>query len=166
MMNSIPGPYHQLNSGLPWFAYWVLNVFDMLNQEKIELSLEIKLEFVKYLKELLHKDGGFSGYSGGFPNIISTYAAILAICILGIPEAYEIIDIPKMRNFILSVKNTDYKNSNSQVDSKKEFVIKKDDKKGKQNIFLKFFKMEKISLLNLPPHGQVLLCPMKMGKVI
>ena len=85
---------------------------------------------------------------------------------MGIPEAYEIIDIPKMRNFILSVKNTDYNNSNSQVDSKKEFVIKKDDKKGKQNIFLKFLKMEKISLLNLPPHVQVLLCPMKMGRVI
>ena len=52
MINRIPAGYHQLNSGLPWFAYWTLNVIDMLNKEKIEISHEIKMEFVKYLKEI------------------------------------------------------------------------------------------------------------------
>ncbi len=126
MMNRIPAGYHQLNSGLPWFAYWTLNVIDMLNKEKIEISHEIKMEFVKYLKELHHEKGGFAGYSKGFPNIISSYAAVLAICILDIPEAYEIIDIKKMKEFILSCKNNDLDNISSEVDKKKEFVIKKE----------------------------------------
>lgn len=125
MISRIPGGYHQLNSGLPWFAYWTLNVMDMLNKEKIEISYEIKMEFVKYLKELHHEKGGFCGYSKGFPNIISSYAAVLAITVLDIPEAYEIIDINKMREFLLNCKNNDLDNNYSEVDKKKEFVIKK-----------------------------------------
>jgi len=127
MLSRIPLGYHQLNSGLPWFAYWTLNVFDMLNKQKIDLSYEIKMEFVKYLKDLHNDDkGGFSGYSKGFSNVISSYAAILAICILDIPEAYEIVDIKKMREFILSCKNDDLQNKNSEVDKRNGFVIKKD----------------------------------------
>jgi len=126
MMSRIPAGYHQLNSGLPWFAYWTLNVIDMLNKEKIEISYEIKMEFVKYLKELHHEKGGFCGYSKGFPNIISSYAAVLAISILDIPEAYEIINLKKMKKFILSCKNNDFDNDKSEVDKKEEFVFKKE----------------------------------------
>jgi len=132
MLNRIPSGYHQLNSGLPWFAYWTLNVINMLHKEKIEISCVIKMEFVGYLKELHHDKGGFSGYSYGFPNVISSYAAVLAICILDIPEAYEIIDIKKMKEFLLSCKNNDLDNSKSIVDKKKEYVIKKElSDKGK-----------------------------------
>jgi protein farnesyltransferase subunit beta len=126
MMQKIPEGYHKLNSGLPWFAYWTLNIFDMLNRGEIEMTYEIKLEFVKYLKDLHHENGGFSGYGRSMPNLISSYAAILAICILDIPEAYDIIDIPKMREFILKNKNNDLKNQDSILDIRGDFLLKKE----------------------------------------
>lgn len=144
-MDRIPGAYHQLNAGLPWFAYWTLNVFDLLNQQKFDITYEIKLEFVKYLKELYNESGGFSGYSKGMPNLISSYAAILAICLLDVSEAYDIVDIKKMREFILSCKNNDLQNENSNVVKKNEFIIKKDDiniqTKGKKSLIFIIIKI-------------------------
>ena len=133
MAYKIPGPYHSLNSGLPWFAYWTLNIFDMLNQEKIEIPFDEKMDFVKYLKELHHEDGGFSGYKGGIANVISSYAAVLAICILDIPEAYEIIDVGKMREFIMRNKNNDIGNTKGVLDKNGNFLIRKEkDFEGKK----------------------------------
>jgi protein farnesyltransferase subunit beta len=131
MLNKIPGPYHSLNAGLPWFAYWTLNIFDMLNKGNIEISREIKLNYVDYLKELHNKEGGFSGYSKGISNVISSYAAILAICILDIPEAYDIIDIKKMKEFILKNKNNDINNTNAILDKNNDYIINKGNLKGK-----------------------------------
>jgi prenyltransferase beta subunit len=51
------------------------------------------------------KDGGFSGAPGLMSHLASTYAAVLAIVNIGTQEAYDIIDRPKMRQFLLSLKN-------------------------------------------------------------
>jgi len=157
MITNLPGGYHQLNSGLPWFAYWTLNVFDMLNSKNIQLSYEIKMEFVKYLKELHNESGGFSGFSKGFSNVISSYAAVLAICILDIPEAYDIIDIKQMKQFLLRIKNNDLQNKQSDVDKKNEFIIRKEKVTNGivLNIFfflsfyIEYFPLKSISLNNI-----------------
>ena len=39
------------------------------------------------------------------PHLISTFAAVMAIVSIGTKEAYELIDVPKMRDFLLSLKN-------------------------------------------------------------
>jgi protein farnesyltransferase subunit beta len=108
LMRSLPQGYEGLDSGLPWFSYWVLNILSMCEKNNYELSHNIKLEFVNYLKELQHEDGGFCGYSKGIPHIISTYSAVMSIMILGIKEAYDIVDLPKMRNFLLRMKNNNF----------------------------------------------------------
>lgn len=69
-------------------------------KDEYNLSLNTKLMFVEFIKELQHKDGGFCGSAGGFPHLISSYAAVMAIANLAIKEAYDIIDIPKMREFL------------------------------------------------------------------
>ena len=58
------------------------------------------MRFVQVLKELQHEDGGFLGSPKGFAHLITTYAALMSVN-LGIPEAYNLIDIPKMKNFLL-----------------------------------------------------------------
>ena len=41
----------------------------------------------------------------GYAHLISTYGAMMAILNLNIKEAYDIVNIPKMKNFLLRMKN-------------------------------------------------------------
>ena len=79
----------------------------------------MKMQFVQVLKELQHEDGGFRGSPRGHAHLIATYAAIMSIANLGIPEAYDIVDIPKMKNFLLKMKN-----NNFEIDKKPSYTDK------------------------------------------
>ena len=38
-------------------------------------------------------------------HVASTYAALMAIVNVGTKEAFDIIDLPKMQSYLLSIKN-------------------------------------------------------------
>jgi prenyltransferase beta subunit len=57
------------------------------------------------LKELQHHEGGFCGMPKGYVHLISTYRDMMVILNLNIKEAYDIVNIPKMKNFLLRMKN-------------------------------------------------------------
>lgn len=122
----IPLAYKNLESGMPWFPYWILNIIEMCKDE-YEMSINVKLKFVDFLKELQHPEGGFRGGCGGLSHIVSNYAAVMAILNLGIKEAYDIIDIPKMRQFLLKMKNNNFKTDEKTITDKNgEFVLTKE----------------------------------------
>ncbi len=50
----------------------------------------MKMQFVQVLKELQHEDGSFRCSPHGFAHLIASYAAIMSIANLGIPEANDI----------------------------------------------------------------------------
>ena len=107
LMSKLPGGYSSLDSGYPWLLYWVTNIITMC-KDNYALNQKDKIQFVQILKELQHEDGGFCGSPKGHAHLISTYAAVMAIVNLGIPEAYDIIDINKMKNFLLKMKNNQF----------------------------------------------------------
>jgi protein farnesyltransferase subunit beta len=88
-------------------------------KDSYDLSLDMKMQFVQVLKELQHEEGGFRGSPRGYAHLIATYAAIMSIVNLGIKEAYDIVDIPKMKNFLLKMKN-----NNFDVDKKPSYTDK------------------------------------------
>ena len=118
LITSLPNAYSSLDSGFPWFTYWITNIIAMC-KDNYDLSYDQKLQFVQVLKELQHKDGGFTGSPRGFAHLIATYAAIMSIVNLGIEEAYDIVDIPKMKNFLLKMKN-----NNFDIDKKPSYTDK------------------------------------------
>jgi protein farnesyltransferase subunit beta len=124
MIRCMPGSYSFIDAGLPWFSYWVLNIFEICGLNKYELSLELKLKFISYLRELQHEDGGFCGYSKGMPHLVSNYAAVMAIINLSIPEAFDLIDRGKMKRFLKKMKINN-KQSHKLKDSIDGFLIEK-----------------------------------------
>jgi len=132
LMKQIPTGYESLDSGMPWFSYWVLNILNMCEKNNFVLSYNMKMKFVTYLKELKHPDGGFCGYSKGIPHIISNYAAVMAIIALGMEEGYELIDIPKMETFLLKMKNNNFIDNQSKKENEGKEI--KDDKKSTTNV--------------------------------
>ena len=118
LITSLPGGYSSLDSGFPWFTYWITNII-LMCKDSYDLSYDMKIQFVQVLKELQHEDGGFRGSPRGYAHLIATYAAIMSIANLGIPEAYDIVDIPKMKNFLLKMKN-----NNFDIDKKPSYIDK------------------------------------------
>ena len=104
LMKQLSSGYSSLDAGYPWLLYWVTNIIAMC-KDNYALNHDNKIQFVKILKELQHEDGGFCGSPKGYPHLISTYAAMMCIVNLGIPEAYDLVDIKKMKNFLLKMKN-------------------------------------------------------------
>ena len=121
LINKMPGGYSSYDSGFPWFTYWITNIISMC-KDNYNLTYDNKMQFVQILKELQHEDGGFIGAPKGIAHLISTYAAVMSIVNLGIPEAYDIVDIPKMKNFLLKMKN-----NNFDIDKKPSYTDKNGD---------------------------------------
>ena len=118
MIKSLPRGYGSLDSGYPWFTYWITNIIAMC-RDNYDLSYEMKMQFVQILKELQHEEGGFRGSPRGQAHLIATYAAVMSVVNLGIQEAYDLVDIPKMKNFLLKMKN-----NNFDINKKPSFVDK------------------------------------------
>ena len=107
LMMEMPNGYTSLDAGFPWLVYWITNIISM-SKDNYEISHDNKMQLVQILKELQHEDGGFCGNPKGYAHLISTYAAVMAIVNLDMPEAYDIINIPKMKNFLLKMKNNEF----------------------------------------------------------
>jgi protein farnesyltransferase subunit beta len=122
-INELPSSYVAISAGMPWFAYWVINILDILSKNAPQLSRENKLKFIPYLQELQHPEGGFCGYGSGIPHVVSNYAAVMAILALGLEEGYKIIDRQKMRTFLQSLKYN--KKENFIYDDRGNFLIEK-----------------------------------------
>ena len=107
LMSKLPGDYVSLDASYPWLIYLVTNIISLCKDNN-DLSYENKLQMVQMLKELQHEEGGFCGAPKGYAHLLSTFSAVMSIVNLGIPEAYDIIDINKMKNFLLKMKNNHF----------------------------------------------------------
>lgn len=78
-----------LDSSRPWLCYWILHSLNILGER---LDDEEYDKIVNFLTKCQSPEGGFGGGPGQFPHLASTYAAVNALCIIGTPQAYQIID--------------------------------------------------------------------------
>ena len=150
LMSKLPLGYMSLDSGYPWFCYWITNILEM-TKDKYDLSYDTKLKFVEILKELQHPDGGFCGMPKGYAHLISTYSGMMAIINLGIKEAYDIIDIKKMKEFLLRMKNNHFniKDKPSYTDKNGIFLIyRSEDSKNNNDKDINEENKEENSSLN------------------
>lgn len=91
----------------PWVLYWSLNAIYINSDPCFELDLELRTELSDYVLEFQHEEGGFSGSKYSYPNLISSYAAILAMMVLNVKDKLQLINKQKMEIFLLNMKNED-----------------------------------------------------------
>ena len=90
-----------------WNPLYVLGPLTCLNyndQEKLNL---IKNKYLNYLKKRLTKEGLFSGFNYDFPNLISNYATINSIILIGTEESYQLINRELFYKYLLSLKTSE-----------------------------------------------------------
>ena len=106
MLSNFPSFMVGQDSGQPWFLYWLTNTIELCNIKEIALTPEQKSAAVSYLRQLHNdKTGGFSGAPGLQTHVASTYAAVLAIVNINTEEAYQVINVAKMRSYLNTIKN-------------------------------------------------------------
>lgn len=86
----------------PWLAYWSLHALDLLALHD-GISYEAVVDrsaMANTLRRLQSPLGGFAGMPDALPHLASTYAAVVAACILG---AYDVVDVDKLVSFCVSM---------------------------------------------------------------
>lgn len=101
----LPGHYSNLDASRAWVAYWVLQSIDLLQVECRSTAIEAVLPgVVNFLAQCKHSSGGFGGGPLQSAHVLSTYAAVMALLIVGTEEAFACIDRKAIHDFFLSVK--------------------------------------------------------------
>ncbi|XP_078000575.1 protein farnesyltransferase subunit beta-like [Glandiceps talaboti] len=96
--------YECLDASRPWLCYWILHSLYLLGEQ---VSAEQATSVAKFIKRCQHPDGGFGGGPGQCPHLAPTFAAVNALCTLGTQEAYDVIDRPKLQNFLMKMRHRD-----------------------------------------------------------
>ncbi|KAF9917037.1 hypothetical protein BX616_002092 [Lobosporangium transversale] len=93
-----------LDAAKPWLCYWILHSLDIL---EYKIPDQIAQRAISTLKHLQCETGGFGGGPGQEAHLAPTYAAVNSLAIIGTKEAYDIIDRPKLLEFLMRVKQPD-----------------------------------------------------------
>ena len=94
--------YTAMDASRMWYCYWCLHGQDVLG--RLEDVAEARGELVEWMRSCQSPRGGFGGGPQQLPHLATTYAATMALCILG---AFDVIDRRAMLDFLLSVKQDD-----------------------------------------------------------
>ena len=97
--------YDRLDSGQPWFLFWISNTLDLLGSTKHQLTPPQKDSIIAYLKACQHPAGGFAGSPYMEAHAASSYAAVMTIANLHCEEAYAIVDRKRMLEYLGRLKH-------------------------------------------------------------
>ncbi|EPY52777.1 farnesyltransferase beta subunit Cpp1 [Schizosaccharomyces cryophilus OY26] len=103
MLESLPSYFSVLDASKAWMIYWELNSLAVMNK----LDGAVKTRAISSLRQLRGVNGGFCGGNGQQEHVLSTYAAVLSICLCGDDEAFALIEKEKLLRWFYSLKNYD-----------------------------------------------------------
>ncbi|KAJ1658034.1 CAAX farnesyltransferase (FTase) subunit beta [Dispira simplex] len=103
MIHGVDSNMQTLDSGKPWFSYWLLNSLDILSEP---LTDTLKERVENTLVAMQNPDGGYGGPSQ-LSHLASTYAAVLALAIINSDRALGSINRSQLYQFLMRMKQPD-----------------------------------------------------------
>ena len=100
-LNGLSASHASLDASRTWITYWLLHSLDLLDARPVDHFPAI----ISFLASCAHPSGGFGGGPGQVPHTAATYAAVLALLIIGTPAAWEVIDRHALHRFYRSMKD-------------------------------------------------------------
>lgn len=82
LLAPLPAPYVTFESNRAWLLYWVAHALDLLDEP---LTGALQARAISTLLHFQARDGGFGGGPGQLGHLMSTYAAVCALAIVGGP---------------------------------------------------------------------------------
>ncbi|KAJ8614444.1 hypothetical protein CTAYLR_000801, partial [Chrysophaeum taylorii] len=100
---SLSAAYVSLDASRPWLCYWILHSLDLLDALPSPGVLERCCETLERCQNT--PEGGFGGGPQQLSHCAPTYAAILALCLIGSERALTLVDRCALYSFFLAVKD-------------------------------------------------------------
>lgn len=90
-----------------WVMYWLINTCNMLNHgaDRPDAWLPLKVKIISFLARFQSPTGGFAGSVGYQPHHATSFASILAICLLNNRDAYDIVNRKTMKEYLLRTRS-------------------------------------------------------------
>ncbi|KAG4305750.1 hypothetical protein PORY_000660 [Pneumocystis oryctolagi] len=99
----LPKLYVALDASQPWIIYWTLCSYALLGQS----TDAYEERTISSIASMQLTSGGFGGGHGQIAHLASTYAAVMALCIIGSDAAYNCINREALYRWILQLKQPD-----------------------------------------------------------
>ncbi|KAJ3549322.1 hypothetical protein NMY22_g928 [Coprinellus aureogranulatus] len=107
LVQGFPVRYSGQDASQPWLLFWVLQSFSCLG---VVLDPQNKQRAIDKIMAWQHPAGGFAGGPGQSAHLLTTYASVCALAIVGRPGpggGWDDIDRKGIYNFFMSVKQKD-----------------------------------------------------------
>ncbi|KAF8129849.1 terpenoid cyclases/protein prenyltransferase alpha-alpha toroid [Boletus edulis] len=107
LVQGFPSRYISQDASQAWLLYWTLQSFGVLG---VVLDPDNKQRAIDKILAWQHPEGGFGGGPGQAAHLLTTYASVSALAIVGRPGAgggWDQIDREKLYAFFMSLKQPD-----------------------------------------------------------
>lgn len=101
-----------LDASRPWLCYWMLHSIDLLtglepkgDAAHTDADAELLTHVMATMASCQNTSGGFGGGPQQLSHCAPTYAAVLALLIVGTEAAYQVIDRPALYRWFLARKH-------------------------------------------------------------
>ena len=102
-MGRLPAAYAAADANRPWMFYWAMTGLTTMGED----VSTYRQRMISTVRPIQNIDGGFGGGNGQMSHLATTYAAVLALAIVGGKELYDIIDRRSMWKWLGSLKMPD-----------------------------------------------------------
>jgi len=107
LLQGLPTRYVSQDASQPWILFWVLQSISILG---VGLDPDNKQKIIDTVMCLQHPEGGFGGGPYQFPHLLTTYASVCTLAIVGRPGpggGWDQIDREKLYELYMSLKQPD-----------------------------------------------------------
>ncbi|KAJ5155215.1 hypothetical protein N7492_008018, partial [Penicillium capsulatum] len=102
-LEDYPPGFVAMDSSRPWMVYWALAGLSLLGEDVTGFRERV----IPTLRPMQNPTGGFGGGHGQISHLASSYAAILALAMIGGEDAFALIDRRAMWQWLGRLKQAD-----------------------------------------------------------
>lgn len=104
-LGPLPSVFIGADASRPWMLYWALSALALLGEE-VSPSSALGMGLVETARSMQNADttGGFGGGHGQLSHLATSYAVVLALAVVGGPDAFEVVDRRAMWRWLCQLK--------------------------------------------------------------
>ncbi|KAJ2161792.1 CAAX farnesyltransferase (FTase) subunit beta [Coemansia sp. RSA 552] len=103
-LHGLSSGFAALDASQPWLSFWCLNSLAIM---ECDIDDGLRARALDTVRRFQDGGGGFRGGDGQLPHVASTYAALMALVLIGGDEAYEVIDREATYRWLMTMKRPD-----------------------------------------------------------